>query len=334
VYRGKIEHSASLFEYAIFISFFPLLLAGPIERAGNLLPQIRNRNAVTAEQYTQGIFLIVDGLFRKIVIADNMALIANAVFNADPGTLSGPEVILGTYAYGLQIYGDFSGYTNVARGLALCMGFRLVENFNFPYLSASIREFWRRWHMSLSSWLRDYVYVPLGGSRVSETLTVRNILLTFLLCGLWHGAGWTFIAWGLFHGVLLARERLFASRKDRDDNEAPRDWRWVLNVAVTLQLILMGWLLFRSDSLAHAQALLVCIFGTMSVTSFFISASVSMIFYVSLFILYEIWQFRNKDEMALLKLNWRCQAAVYGYMIAMMLLFRAPIPNEFIYFQF
>jgi alginate O-acetyltransferase complex protein AlgI len=200
VYRGELRPVRNFLDYQLFVSFFPVLVAGPIERAKHLLPQILNPRKVGWSDIEAGLGLIVLGFFKKVVIADNLAPIVDNVFNDKAG--GGLAVILATYAFALQIYGDFSGYTDIARGVSRLMGFHLVDNFRQPYFAANPSDFWRRWHISLSSWLRDYLYIPLGGNRFGSLRTYCAIAITMLLGGLWHGASWTFVIWGAYQGAL------------------------------------------------------------------------------------------------------------------------------------
>ena len=203
VYRRKLPATRNFFDFALFVSFFPQLVAGPIERATKLLPQVLQPRKFSQSNFVEGFYLIILGLFKKVVIADNMAPIVNYIFSRDVSTLSGAEVLVGVYAFAFQIYGDFAGYTDIARGVAKWLGFDLMLNFRMPYFATSPSDFWQRWHISLSSWLRDYLYIPLGGNRQGTLLTYRNLMLTMVLGGLWHGAAWTFVAWGFFHGLIL-----------------------------------------------------------------------------------------------------------------------------------
>lgn len=215
VYRGKLEPCKDFLEFAFFVTFFPQLVAGPIVRAADFLPQIRDRIQVSLEDTGRGFLLICSGLFKKAVISDYIGInFVDRIFEA-PALYSGLETLLGVYGYALQIYCDFSGYSDIAIGLGLLMGFRLPDNFCTPYRSASIREFWRRWHISLSSWLRDYLYISLGGNRKGKFRTYLNLLITMLLGGLWHGASWKFMMWGGMHGLALALERAWGEYKTR-----------------------------------------------------------------------------------------------------------------------
>ena len=217
VYKGKLQPSDSLIDYALFISLFPHLIAGPIQRPNHLLPQVQRERTLKWDKLFDGLMLILFGLFQKCVIADNCALIANAAFNGYLGAATLPVVLLGSYAFAWQIYGDFAGYSNIARGAAQLLGFHFMVNFRQPYLATTLQDFWRRWHISLSSWLRDYLYIPLGGNRKGERRTYGNLLTTMLIGGLWHGANWTFVVWGGIHGGVLAIERVLGL-----DNDEPQ----------------------------------------------------------------------------------------------------------------
>jgi len=205
IYRDKLRPTRRFFDFALFVAFFPQLVAGPIERARNLLPQILSPRTFSVDRFYEGCYLIFWGLFQKIVIADNLAKMVVPVFG-DWQYESG-KVLLALYAFAFQIFCDFAGYSNIARGLGRVMGFEIMVNFRLPYFATNPREFWRRWHISLSSWLRDYLYIPLGGSRKGAIFTCRNILITMLLGGLWHGAAWTFVFWGVYHSFLLVAHR-------------------------------------------------------------------------------------------------------------------------------
>jgi alginate O-acetyltransferase complex protein AlgI len=252
-YRGKTEQ-ASLIDFTLFMSFFPYLAAGPIVRTNELLPQFRTHGKRIAIEGTQGLYLILLGLAKKVVIGDFLARsLVDGVFSY-PGGFSSLDVIVGIHAYAVQIYCDFSGYTDMALGIALLLGFKLPINFDRPYIATSLRDFWRRWHMTLSRWLRDYLYIPMGGSRKSTFATYRNVVITMLLAGLWHGAGWTFVVWGGMHGVGQAVEHYFVARGKRKGVEPapPSRLRLFLQRAVTFELVCLAWVFFRADSLGRA----------------------------------------------------------------------------------
>jgi alginate O-acetyltransferase complex protein AlgI len=254
VYKKRLKASRSLPDYALFISLFPHLIAGPIQRPAHLLPQVQHDRRFNEGSFFDGIMLIISGLFRKCVIADNCALLANAAFGGQFGKPNLFTVLIGTYAFAWQIYGDFSGYSDIARGSAQLMGFHFMVNFRQPYLATSVQDFWRRWHISLSTWLRDYLYIPLGGNRNGERQTYRNLLLTMLLGGLWHGANWTFVVWGAIHGGALAVERYVRKMLGFKDDEGRFSWSassWIQRI-ILFHLVCVTWIFFRAESLGAA----------------------------------------------------------------------------------
>jgi D-alanyl-lipoteichoic acid acyltransferase DltB (MBOAT superfamily) len=257
VYKGRVQPSKSFLDYGLFISLFPHLIAGPIQRPGNLLPQIQKQRSFEASQFFDGLMLIFSGLIRKCVIADNCAFLANAAFGGQLGKPSFLISVIGIYAFAWQIYGDFSGYTDIARGSAKLLGFDFVVNFRQPYLSQSVREFWRRWHISLSTWLRDYLYIPLGGSRRGNWRTYRNLMITMVLAGLWHGANWTFIVFGAMQGLAMSAERMFAAPGKEEADALPqgRPDRFVsvwLQRILTFNIWCLSLVFFRVSSLGSA----------------------------------------------------------------------------------
>jgi len=248
-YRGQLV-PASFARFAVFQAFFPHLVAGPIVRASELLPQLESPRDPRRVNVSRAFVLIVSGLFLKVVIANHLAVhIVDEVFAA-PNKHSSLEVLLAVYGYAVQIFADFCGYTNIAIGVALLLGFEFPQNFASPYAAVSLQDFWRRWHMTLSRWLRDYLYIPLGGNRKSRLFTYRNLMLTFVLGGLWHGAAWTFIAWGAIHGVGLSVERLIAWRP------TSRAGEW-LGRLVTFHVVCFAWIFFRADSFGSASQVIV-----------------------------------------------------------------------------
>jgi len=253
VYRREFEPHESYLEYLTFVAFFPHLVAGPIVRPRDLLPQLARKPNWNTAELSEGIFWIALGLLKKVALGDYLALnLVDRVFDT-PLQYSALEVYAGVVSYALQIYCDFSGYTDIAIGSALLLGVRFPMNFDSPYQSQSITEFWRRWHISLSTWLRDYLYIPLGGSRKGRLLTYRNLFLTMLLGGLWHGAAWTFVLWGAYHGALLALERLATElRPERRKGVRPWPMRAIATF-VTFNLVLIGWVFFRAPSFEAAR---------------------------------------------------------------------------------
>ena len=252
VYRGNLKATQSLLDFALYVAFFPQLVAGPIERASHFLPQIQRSPRPSRDEVISGAWLVLWGTFKKVVVADNLATLVDMVYGASHPY--GAEVLVATYAFAVQIYCDFSGYTDIARGVARLLGFDLMLNFRLPYSALDPSDFWRRWHISLSTWLRDYLYIPLGGNRHGTWRTYRNLFLTMLLGGLWHGAAWTYVAWGAYHGCLLATHR--ALRSDQSSVPPARTGVqiWARRF-VMFHLVCLGWMLFRADSISHFAAL-------------------------------------------------------------------------------
>jgi alginate O-acetyltransferase complex protein AlgI len=248
VYRGKTKPERSFLRFAIYVAFFPQLVAGPILRAGQFLPQLTRRLSLDGENLRSGIHLFLVGLVKKVVVADNVAPLVDHIFGSPQG-LSSLAIWTGAIGFMIQIYCDFSGYTDMARGTSRMLGLEIPINFNYPYLARSITDFWRRWHISLSSWLRDYLYIPLGGNRDGTAATYRNLFLTMGLGGLWHGASWNFVLWGLYQGVLLALERAFGIGEPRASSFAARAFRW----ATCQYLVLLGWVFFRVEDAADLR---------------------------------------------------------------------------------
>lgn len=255
IYTGKQKPVGSLVDYGVFVSFFPLLVAGPIERANHLLPQILAKRKLRRTQMVDGLKLILWGFFKKIVVADSLAPIVNHIF-FNYEQMDGWALLTGAIAFSFQIYGDFSGYSDIAIGTAKLMGIELLSNFRFPYFSRSIAEFWRRWHISLTSWFRDYLYIPLGGSKKGKAITVRNVLIVFLVSGFWHGASWNFIAWGFIHAcgfmplLLLKRNRMYVQDVAAHEGSLP-DWKETAQMMATFTFVTFAWIIFRAESLSH-----------------------------------------------------------------------------------
>ncbi|MDR2125713.1 MAG: MBOAT family protein [Prevotellaceae bacterium] len=263
VYRKNIEPLNNLLDYAFFVSFFPQLVAGPIVRARDFIPQIRQPLKVTGEMIGAGIYFIVCGLFKKAIISDYIGInFVDRIFE-NPSLYSGIENLFGIYGYGLQIYCDFSGYSDMAIGIALLLGFRFNINFDSPYKSASIKEFWRRWHISLSSWLRDYLYISLGGNRKGKIRTYINLFITMLLGGLWHGANWNFIIWGALHGIALAAHKFFGifTLQRKNKTSAGAYLRRLAGIFLTFHFVMFAWIFFRNSSLEDCSTALSQIFG-------------------------------------------------------------------------
>ncbi|WP_341475839.1 MBOAT family O-acyltransferase [Christiangramia salexigens] len=250
IYRKKLEPTRNFIDFAAFVSFFPQLVAGPIERASNLLPQFQSKRKFDYTEARAGLQQVLWGFFKKIVIADNCAHFVDIIFNS-PTDYSASTLLVGAFLFAFQIYGDFSGYSDIAIGVARLFGFKLMRNFSNPYFSENIREFWQRWHISLSSWFRDYVYIPLGGNRYGRLITFRNIFLVFLISGFWHGAEWTFIAWGALHGVCY----ILALRISRMKNILRFNSTFVnlglkgFKIGLTFSIVCFLWIFFRAEDL-------------------------------------------------------------------------------------
>lgn len=331
VYRRDEAPSPSFVLYALYVAYFPQLVAGPISRVGDLLPQLAAPARVTVERVHVGLFLILLGLTKKVLVADMLSPEVDRIF-ADPEAASTGELLRGAYLFAFQIYCDFSGYSDIARGVSELFGVRLMINFNQPYLSRSITEFWRRWHISLSSWLRDYLYIPLGGNRHGAARTYRNLVLTMLIGGLWHGASWTFVVWGGWHGMLLAAERLLGIGKEAAAHVG-RTWRSALATAgatmVTFHLATFGWIFFRADDFSTAFAYFA---GFLALTD--LAAVGWLPFAVGAFLVaVDVAQDRSGDHAAPLRLPWWFQAPVYAAVCVAMILYGGR-DTPFIYFQF
>ncbi len=257
VYRGKFKPVSSFLDYCFFLSFFPKLVMGPIVRASDFIPQIRKDIHITKEDIAKGLYLILGGLFKKVVISDYIYVNYVQYIFDDPARHSGIECLLGVYGYAMVIYCDFSGYSDMAIGMARWMGFTINENFDSPYQSSSITEFWRRWHMSLSSWLKDYLYISLGGNRVGKFRQYLNLMITMILGGLWHGAHFNFIVWGLMHGLALAFDKMRMSIKFLNPKSTIFK---VVGVIITFHFVCFCWIFFKASSFQDAQTILVQIF--------------------------------------------------------------------------
>lgn len=337
VYRDKLTPCRSLPDFALFVSFFPQLVAGPIERAKNLLPQILNKRTITWQKFLEGCHLILWGLFQKIFIADNLARIVEPVFS-NHSEQHGATILIAAYAFAFQIFCDFAGYSNIARGLAKCMGFELMVNFNLPYFATNPQEFWQRWHISLSTWLRDYLYFPLGGNRNGNLKTCRNLFVVMLLGGLWHGAAWTFVLWGLYHGILLVLHRLLspllALIAPQKNSIADRIW-FLTRVIFFFHLVTLGLLLFRCQSVGQFfdMTKTMCMDFNLTGPSGLLQYLRQLMFLLSVLIIVQIFQYRKKDLLITIKTPTVINAAFHALMFYLMVLNSEP-NHTFIYFQF
>lgn len=335
VYRAKIEPTRNFIDFALYVSFFPQLVAGPIERATRLLPQIQAKRIVTWDRISGGAVLILIGLCRKIAIADAVAPTVNRIF-ADPSRCGSLELLLGVFIFSLQIYCDFAGYSDIARGTAMMFGIDLMKNFEHPYFSTSITEFWRRWHISLSTWLRDYLYIPLGGNRKGRLATYRNLLITMLLGGLWHGANWTFVAWGGLHGLYLAVHKLILRGRKLDAQnrsmQLVRSPANVLKVALTFLLVSLTWTFFRCQNFGDAWSYLGGIVafqrGVPTETIKWLAVASTLVLAI------DIPQYVTQNHTVVLRWPWFLRAASYATVVLAMFTLRSNGQIPFIYFQF
>ncbi|MGH2755940.1 MAG: MBOAT family O-acyltransferase [Actinomycetota bacterium] len=332
VYRRRLPPTRSLLNYSVFVAYFPHMVAGPIQRANHLLPQIEKpRTRPTIDQIRSGSFLILLGLFKKVAIADAVAIVAAKAFDA-PADASSALLFVGVIAFALQIYGDFSGYTDIARGVSRLFGIELTLNFEQPYLSRNITEFWRTWHISLSTWLHDYLYVPLGGNQRGKLATYRNLMITMLLGGLWHGASWTFVIWGGIHGGLLAIHRALGGYAPRGRLD-PLRWKDITKILFTFALVCLAWVFFRAVDLTSALDYLA---GLFSFRSGGVSLDDLIVVGVSaLFIfIFDISQRLTRDQEVVLRWAPPLRGAAYALLFIWIVLWSGGESQPFIYFQF
>lgn len=348
VYRGKCKAEHHFFIYAAFISFFPQLVAGPIERTENLLPQIRQAHTFDAKKATYGLKLMAWGFFKKLVIADNLAVYVDQIFD-DVHYYSGYCMLLAAFFFTIQIYCDFSGYSDIAIGTAKLFDIDLMTNFKSPYFSASLKEFWSRWHISLSSWFRDYVYIPLGGNRKGKTRKRINLLFTMMVSGLWHGAGFTYIVWGALHGFLQILEDLLPvgqAGKNKDNEGKKGNGRlWVYRV-ITFLLVMAMWIFFRATSVSDALYVMKsALMGISSGPAYFrqgfevidlntIDAVLSVVFPLGILTAYDYVALSTDPIQKISQLNTKIRWSIYYLFLFMVLLLASFNAQEFVYFQF
>ena len=321
-YRGNIEREKSFIRYATFVSLFPRLLAGPIERAKNLLPQLHKSPSISWQDISDGLSLFIVGLFKKVALADYLALYVDKIYS-NPEQFQSPALILATFLFCWQIYFDFSGYTDMARGVARMMGFRLMLNFNNPYLATSLGDFWARWHISLSSWFKDYVYIPLGGNRKGMFNTYRNMFLTMVISGLWHGAAWTFVIWGVVHalGRFVTRE---LERTNFYKEKVPKLFKQLFVFA----FVCFAWIFFRAENINDAWIIISRIFTSGLANPYCPLMALVMIFFVWIYqFMYES-KIRNLLEVKCVKIT------IVVFMILYLLIFAPSSEQGFIYLQF
>jgi len=337
VYKRKLEPTTDFIAFTAFVSFFPQLVAGPIERATNLLPQFTKERTFEYAHAADGLRQILWGLFKKIVIADNCAEYANMIFN-NSSSYSGSTLVLGALFFTFQIYGDFSGYSDIAIGTSRLFGFNLMRNFAFPYFSRDIAEFWRRWHISLSTWFRDYLYIPLGGSRGGMSMKIRNTFIIFIVSGFWHGANWTFIAWGTLNALYFLPLLLTNNNRNNLDSVAKGKWlpsaKELVQMLSTFALIVFAWIFFRAENMEHAFSYISGIFSR-SLFSVPTVLPVPVLLFLLIFLAIE-W-FGREGKYAIetigIRFNLPLRYALY-YMLIITIFWYSGNEQEFIYFQF
>ena len=335
VYREKLPATKDVVAFCTYIAFFPQLVAGPIERATNLLPQMLGGRRFDYSEAVDGLRRILWGFFKKLVIADNCALAVNQIWG-DYSDANAATLIVGMVLFTFQIYGDFSGYSDIAIGTAKLFGIRLMENFRLPYFSRSIGEFWRRWHISLMTWFRDYLYIPLGGSRAGVARTIRNVFIVFLLSGLWHGANWTFVTWGAYNAMLIVLGRWLWKSQTKNDERV--GWKDLWAVGLTFMLVVFGWVVFRANSVSEAVDYLSCLIGSVT------SANFGMPIYGKMTVIYclllVVIEWLQRDRLCPLQLDgcwlgrYRWSRWLVYYLVFMLVFFGRGEEQTFIYFQF
>lgn len=341
VYRRKIEPVRDMVAFFAFVSFFPQLVAGPIERAAHLLPQFHRERTFDYDRAVDGLRQMLWGFFKKIVIADNCATWVNQIFNA-PDQYHGSVLVLGVFLFAFQIYGDFSGYSDIAIGLCRLFGFSLMRNFEYPYFARDIAEFWRRWHISLTTWFRDYLYIPLGGNRGTKWKTIRNIFIVFLVSGLWHGANWTFVVWGFLHALYFLPLWLIGNHRTHMGTVAHGrklpSLQDVWKIACTATLVGLAWVFFRSASLQDAIHYLYRLFTTLHLPfEAFSFPNMKMRYLFPVLILIAVEWVQRDGQHGLdfdnLRLPRPVRWCIY-YVLTSLLCFAGGVTQEFIYFQF
>lgn len=334
VYQRKMAASYHFLDFALFWAFFPPLLAGPIDRASHLLPQLSHPRQISYSQSAEGIFLILFGLFKKVAIADGVAGSISAVYQTS-GTVSWIDVVLATFLFTIQIYCDFSGYSDIGRGVSKLFGIELMVNFNLPYFSKDPSEFWQRWHISLSSWLRDYLYIPLGGSRQGERRTYQNLMTTMVLGGLWHGAAWNFILWGFYQGILLCIYRAFIPKHTKTQSNRVQLLHSWAAILFFFTLTCYGWLLFRATSLTQVidfTKILLLDFGNFSLSM--PKPPLAALLGIPILIGYEVMEYTSAQVNFRLGFPRPVRAALYATFIFILLMGTSNAPAQFIYSQF
>ena len=354
VYRGDVEKAKDFFTYALFVSFFPQLVAGPIERSKNLLPQLYKSHKFDYDRVTDGLVLMAWGFFKKLVISDGAALIVNAVYN-DVTKYTGIQLVMATVLFAFQIYCDFSGYSDIAIGAANVIGFKLMRNFNHPYFSQNVTQFWRNWHISLSTWFMDYIYIPLGGSRKGKIRTYVNLLITFMVSGLWHGASWNFVIWGAINGAYNVIHKALFGKREKKLRDAEKDGTAVKTnplIAVvkaigTFLLIDFTWIYFRANTLTDATYVLKNLFSDLSqwfsagyfhtameTIGFYSNNGIAILYCILFMFAVELWEGKSTLTKRLNKTNVVIRWGFYYTIIILIIFFGYFGQSQFIYFQF
>jgi D-alanyl-lipoteichoic acid acyltransferase DltB (MBOAT superfamily) len=335
IYRGTLKPTRNLLDLAVFVAFFPQLVAGPIERAAHLLPQVQSPRRVTEQQFHRGLWLIFLGLFKKVFVADNLAPIVNRAFGGGV-ELTGAELLVALYAFAFQIYGDFSGYSDIARGISKLMGFEIMLNFRMPYFARNAREFWHRWHISLSTWLRDYLYISMGGGRGSQLVVYRNLMNTMMLGGLWHGAAWTFVIWGMYQGALLSLHRSMSPAFDsihRVFRRAEHVWT-LLSIFVTFHFVCLGWLIFRASTPEQIFDYLRAVVLDFGAPTSALGDMIRLAIYAGPLLTLQLAKEWTGDMYVVERLGWASKGILYFVMAVLLLAAGASGGPTFIYFQF
>jgi len=331
VYRKRVEPARDFWLYALFVCYFPQLVAGPIERAGHLMRQLAAPKRLNAQHLAAGLWLIGLGLFKKVAIADTASLMVERAF-ADPSSLGWIALHKGMWLFAIQIYCDFSGYTDIARGTARMLGVDLMENFRQPYFASNITDFWHRWHISLSTWLRDYLYISLGGNRKGRWRTYANLMVTMLLGGLWHGANWTFVVWGGLHGLFLALHKMWGEW--RGEERLPTPAGRFLGWLVTLWLVTLAWVFFRAPDFSTAAVFLKGLATVQPLTPADGWDLVTLVFYGSLVFLVDWPAFRSGDAWGGFRWSWPLRGIYIALLVILFILMSENREAAFIYFQF
>lgn len=338
IYTDNMEPARNFLDYALFVTYFPQLVAGPIMRARDLLPQIQSPRKLSLDCFYEGCYLIFWGLFQKVFIADNLAKITDSVFSSHAPYL-GVQVLLALYAFAFQIYCDFAGYSNIANGVSRCMGFGTINNFNLPYFATNAQDFWKRWHISLSGWFHDYLYTPLAFSKRAwgSAGVIFALAVTFILCGLWHGANWTFVIWGAYQAALLIIYRVlrpsFKFSLSPKTSGRQRAW-FIIRVIFFFHIICLGWLIFRAQSISQLVTMLGALIFNFKGAEQSFGFTLKIISLIWLLVIVQIFQFIKSDQLFILKQNWTIRAAFYCLIFYLILIFGVTDGREFIYFRF